>query len=51
MTAITIILLEDGRFDTVFSGSEVDVVVLKRGTDDRQIDAAETELTEITFEA
>lgn len=50
MTKIAIIINEDGVFDTVLGDSEIDVVVLKRGTDDRQIDKAEGELTEVEYE-
>lgn len=46
MSKVVIIVNEDGSFDTVLGDTEVEVVLFKRGQDDRQIDAAETELPE-----
>ena len=47
MTQITVILNEDGKFETVLSDSEVNLKVLRRGTDDNDIDVAETVLEAI----
>ena len=44
MTKVVIILTEDGTFENVLTDSEVDVKILKRGTDDARIDRAEVDM-------
>jgi len=47
MTRVAVILLPDGKFDTLLVDSEVEVSVYKRTIDDKQIDVVEAELTEV----
>lgn len=50
MTRIVIVLSADGTFETVLGDTETDITILKRGEDDREIDKAEGELTEVEYE-
>lgn len=47
MTKIVIVLKDDGTYDTAYADVEVDVSVLRRGENDREIDAAENALEEV----
>lgn len=47
MTKVVIVLDENGVFLSALADSEVDVAVLKRGTDDRKIEVAESTLEPI----
>lgn len=47
MTEVTIIIDEEGKFQSAYSNSECDVTVLQRGQKDQAIDEVEANLEEI----
>jgi hypothetical protein len=47
MTRVVIVLDAEGVYQSTYADSEVSVEVLKRGADDKAIDAAEQSLDEV----
>lgn len=47
MNKIVIVVDEDGQYATAYADSETEVVILRKGKDDRQIDEVEQVLEEV----
>jgi hypothetical protein len=47
MTKVVIVLDAEGNFEAVLTDSEIEVKVLKRESDDNEIDKAESELEQV----
>jgi hypothetical protein len=50
MTKLVIILKNDGKLESVLCNDEIDIIVLKQGINDKQIDTYQSTLDEVEIE-